>query len=172
MKPLDIIENPRLETEPTSTPDSQEAIFKQLVQKHAGFIAATMLRTPKVWGDPARVKGSPSISLNDLLINTRSGEVIIGKNCFFGHGCALLTGTHDPDLTGIRRLKEVPDSGNDIVIEDGVWLASFVTVLGPARLGKNSVAAAGSLVIGDMEADTIYAGRPAKPVRKINEAVK
>ena len=127
-----------------------------------------MMVTPKVWGDPARIKGSPNIAVNDLLLNTRSGEIYIGKNCFFGHGCALLTGTHDPDLTGKKRLTEIPTSGNDIILQDGVWLASFVTVIGPAILGTNSVAAAGSLIIGDMEPNTVYAGRPAKPVRKIN----
>ena len=142
--------------------------FIVMLERHAGNISTLMLRTPKIWGDPERIKGTTTIALNDLLLNTRSGEIHIGKDCFFGHGCALLTGTHDPDLVGIRRLRSVPSEGRDIIVKDGVWLASFVTVIGPAILGENSVAAAGSLILGNMEPNTIYAGRPAKIVRKIN----
>ena len=141
--------------------------FLKMLKKHAGTISHLMMRTPKIWGDSKRIKGNPNIAVNDLLLNTRSGDIHIGQNCFFGHGCALLTGTHDPDSIGLERLKNVPSEGRDIIVEDGVWLASFVTVIGPARLGENSVAGAGSLIIGDMEPNGIYAGRPAKLVRKI-----
>ena len=141
--------------------------FLRMLQKHAGNIAQLLMSTPKIWGDSKRIKGNPNITVNDPLLNTRGGDIYIGQNCFFGHGCALLTGTHDPDSIGVERLKNAPAEGHDIIIEDGVWLASFVTVIGPARLGKNSVAAAGSLIIGDMEPNSIYAGHPAKLMRKI-----
>lgn len=82
----------------------------------------------------------------------------------------LLTGTHDYQKLGMERLHAVPDQGRDIVIKQGVWLGSGVTVLGPAIIGENSVVAAGSLVTGDVPPNTIVAGRPAKPVRMINDS--
>jgi len=171
MKPLDLDQQYDKPVEPqTSKSGGQmitDEVFVSMLKKHTNHIAALLLRTPRVWGDPKRIKSQANVALNDLLINTRSGDVYIGKDCFFGHGCALLTGSHDPDLIGQERLTAVPDSGHDIVVEDGVWLASFVTVIGPAVLKKNSVVAAGSLVLGDTEEGCLYAGRPAKLVRRL-----
>lgn len=123
----------------------------------------------KVWGDRSRLHlEKATIPLNDLLLNTRSGHITIEKDCFFGHRCMLLTGTHDYTKLGRERLTTVPDSGRDIHIKEGVWLGSGVTVLGPAVIGENAVVAAGSLVIGDVPPNTIMAGHPAKPVKKID----
>tara|TARA_B100001564_G_scaffold359065_1_gene379527 strand:- start:2193 stop:2726 length:534 start_codon:yes stop_codon:yes gene_type:complete len=141
--------------------------FRKLFKENAQYAQSILMRTPKIWGDPNRVKGNFTVHVNDLLINTRSGDVIIGKNCFFGHGCALLTGSHDPMKFGKERLNDVPSHGHDIIVDDGVWLASFVTVIGPAILGKDSVAAAGSLIIGDMKPGWLYAGTPAKPIKNL-----
>lgn len=142
------------------------AAFAKLLMPH---IVNFELRQPRVWGDPSRLHlDKATIPVNDLLVNTRSGHVTIKEDCFFGHRCMLLTGTHDYSEKGIKRLKAVPDSGRDIVLERGVWLGSDVTVLGPVHIGKNAVVAAGSLVTKDVPEDTIVAGRPAKPVKKID----
>ncbi|EPC03560.1 hypothetical protein L861_18670 [Litchfieldella anticariensis FP35 = DSM 16096] len=132
------------------------------------YIAEYEMRQIRIWGDKSRVHlDRATISVNDLLVNTRSGHVTVEENCFFGHRCMLLTGTHDYKKTGMERLAAVPDSGRDIHVKRGVWMGSGSTVLGPAVIGENAVVAAGSLVVGDVPANTIVAGRPAKPVKKI-----
>ena len=60
-----------------------------------------------------------------------------------------------------------PRSGRDVVIGDGVWLASHVLVLGPVKIGEHSVVAGGSLVREDVPPYTVVAGRPAKVVKTI-----
>lgn len=142
--------------------------FAQHLIDNRHLIASLMLQTPKIWGDPKKFENNNNVAINDLLINTRSGRVVIAENCFFGHGCALLTGTHDPHKFGERRLLDVPPEGRDIILKEGVWLASFVTVIGPAILGKNTAVAAGSLVIGDTEPNSLYAGRPAVKIRQLD----
>ncbi|MDR5866924.1 acyltransferase [Halomonas koreensis] len=133
------------------------------------YIADAELRQVRVWGDKSRVHlERTTISVNDLLVNTRSGHVTVEEECFFGHRCMLLTGTHDYAKTGRERLLAVPNEGRDIHVKRGVWLGSGVTVLGPAVIGENAVIAAGSLVTGDVPPDTIVAGRPAKPVKRID----
>ncbi|ASK21695.1 MULTISPECIES: acyltransferase [unclassified Halomonas] len=133
------------------------------------YLAETELRQTKVWGDRSRLHlDNITIPLNDLLLNTRSGHITIEKDCFFGHRCMLLTGTHDYEKIGLERLTAVPDSGRDIHIKQGVWLGSGVTVLGPAVIGENAVVAAGSLVVGDVPPNTIMAGHPAKIIKKID----
>lgn len=142
-----------------------EALAKLLMP----HISNLELRSPRIWGDRSRLHlERATVPVNDLLINTRSGHVTIKEDCFFGHRCMLLTGTHDYKETGMKRLKAVPDSGRDIVLERGAWLGSDVTVLGPVHIGENAVVAAGSLVTKDVPSNTIVAGRPAKPVKKID----
>ncbi|MCL7928590.1 acyltransferase [Halomonas llamarensis] len=140
--------------------------FAKLLMPH---ISNLELRQPRIWGDRSRLHlEKATIPINDLLVNTRSGHVTIKEDCFFGHRCMLLTGTHDYKEIGMKRLKAVPDSGRDITLERGVWLGSDVTVLGPVHIGENAVVAAGSLVTEDVPENTIVAGRPAKPVKKID----
>ncbi|MCG5536375.1 acyltransferase [Ectothiorhodospira mobilis] len=138
-------------------------VLSRLLMPH---IARHELTQPRIWGDPGRVHlDQCNISINDLLINTRSGHVTIKQDCFFGHRCMLLTGTHDYMSKGMERLKAVPSSGRDIIVERGVWMGSGVMVLGPAVIGQDAVIAAGSLVIGDVPPSTLVAGRPAKPIK-------
>lgn len=132
------------------------------------YIADAELTQPKVWGDKSRLHlERATIHINDLLVNTRSGDVTIEEDCFFGHRCMLLTGTHDYNKIGMERLRAVPGYGRDIIVKRGAWLGSGVTVLGPVTIGENAVVAAGSLVVKDVPENTIVAGRPAKPVKKI-----
>lgn len=64
-------------------------------------------------------------------------------------------------------MEDYPREGNYIVIEEGAWIASNVTVLGPCKIGKHSVVAAGAVVKGDVPSYHIVAGIPAKIVKKI-----
>lgn len=150
---------------------ASKADLQVLAKLLSPYLAETELRQMKVWGDRSRLHlENITIPLNDLLLNTRSGHITIEKDCFFGHRCMLLTGTHDYQKLGMERLHAVPAQGRDIVIKQGVWLGSGVTVLGPAVIGENSVVAAGSLVTGDVPPNTIVAGRPAKPVKMIDDS--
>ena len=141
--------------------------FRELFERNRVRIAASLLLTPRIFGDPKRLKYNSYCAMNDLLINTMSGTIEVGKDCFFGHGCMLLTGTHDHTKFGLERANGYPTEGRDIVLEEGVWLASSVIVLGPARIGKHSVISAGSVVRGDLPAYGVYSGSPAVKVADI-----
>ncbi|HET9256717.1 MAG TPA: hypothetical protein VFO16_16175, partial [Pseudonocardiaceae bacterium] len=75
---------------------------------------------------------------------------------------------HDITKFGRQRQTTFPRTGRDVVIEEGVWVASHATVLGPVRIGKHAVVAAGSLVLEDVEPYAVVAGRPAKVIKKID----
>ena len=57
-------------------------------------------------------------------------------------------------------------SKGDIVLEDDVWLGYGVTVLSNARIRRGCVVAAGAVVVGELEPYGIYAGVPARLIRK------
>jgi SAM-dependent methyltransferase len=61
----------------------------------------------------------------------------------------------------------VPKSGRDVVVEEGVWVSSGATLVGPCRIGAHAVVAVGAVVMGDVAPYTIVGGVPAKVLRTI-----
>jgi len=118
-------------------------------------------------GDADRLRIHETAVVNNALFNVSGGTITVGKDAFFGHDVAILTGTHDIEKFGRERQLAFPRSGRDVVIGEGVWLASHVLVLGPLTIGEHAVVAGGSLVREDVPPYTVVAGRPAKVVRTI-----
>jgi len=89
--------------------------------------------------------------------------ITIGDNLLASHGLTLISGTHFMDIE--RTAKPGPiNIGND------VWIGINVTIVGPANVGDNVIIGANSLVLGDLEPDAVYAGSPAKLIRKLTAA--
>ena len=118
-------------------------------------------------GRPERLRIHETAIVNNALFNVSGGTITVGEYAFFGHDVAVLTGTHDIEKFGRERQLAFPRSGRDVVIGDGVWLASHTLVLGPVTIGEHAVVAGGSLVREDVEPYTVVAGRPAKVIKKI-----
>lgn len=139
----------------------------QLVSQQVEQLKLDALYDYRWHGDRSRLRLPESAIVNNALFNMSGGAITIGEYAFFGHGVAVLTGTHDVEKFGRERQLAFPRSGRDVVIGDGVWLASHVLVLGPVTIGEHAVVAAGSLVREDIEPYTVVAGRPAKVVKKL-----
>ena len=120
-----------------------------------------------VFGDPSRLTLAPTAVVNNALINTVSGTVIVEDFAFFGHNVSILTGTHDIAAIGQARLLGVPASGRDVIIRTGAWVASNATVLGPCVIGEHAVVAVGAVVIGDVAPYTIVGGVPAQVIGQV-----
>lgn len=108
----------------------------------------------------------PEIGLSCSLVNTLLDcvdQITIGDYVSFGHDCLVLTGYHDMNLKGKDRQDSIRHA--PIVIKDGVWVASRVTICAGVTIGENSVIGAGSVVIRDVPANEFWAGVPAKRVR-------
>ena len=142
---------------------------EQTAAAQSGHLATEdpSLFTPRVYGDPAKLHVAETAVINDALFNLSSGEITVGDWAFFGHGVSVLTGTHDWRTFGAVRQTAVPKSGRDVVIEEGVWVSSGATVVGPCRIGANAVVAVGAVVLGDVAPYTIVGGVPAKVIRTI-----
>lgn len=135
--------------------------------KVAQAIAEALLHEYVVFGDPSRVNIASSACINNALLNVQSGRIVIEEDVSFGHNVSLLTGTHSTSALGRARMNAVPAEGRDITISRGAWVASNATIIGPAFIGRHAVVAAGAVVTGNVPQNTIVAGIPARPLRRI-----
>jgi len=93
------------------------------------------------------------------------GQITIGDYVFCGHGVKILTGYHDYTETGYLRQRTV--RSKPVTLEDGVWVASYAIILPGVTIGKNAVIGAGSVVTKNVPAGELWAGNPAKFIKKI-----
>ncbi|CEP64008.1 acetyltransferase LALA0_S10e00144g [Lachancea lanzarotensis] len=96
-------------------------------------------------------------------------DVRIGNNVFFGPNVGLYTAGHPLDAQ--RRIDGL-EFALPITIEDNVWIGGSVTVLPGVTIGKNSVIAAGGVVVKDIPEGVVAVGNPCKVLREINERDK
>jgi acetyltransferase-like isoleucine patch superfamily enzyme len=88
-------------------------------------------------------------------------------------GRAFLAGYPGHPLDPEDRAAGLPDTEDqvgDIVLEDGVWLATGVTVSAGVRIGRGAVVAAGSVVTSDIPPGVLAAGVPARVIRPLTAA--
>lgn len=93
-----------------------------------------------------------------------SDSIQIGRDCLIAPFVYLVDSNHQ--IARDQLINEQPNSSAPIVIEDGVWLASNVTILKGVRIGEGAVIAAQSVVNCNVPAFEIWGGSPA---RKIGE---
>ncbi len=84
------------------------------------------------------------------------GRATVGKNCHVGAG-AVLAGVIEPA------------SATPVIVEDGVLIGANAVVIEGVHIGEGAVVAAGAVVIGDVPADTVVAGCPARVIKRKDE---
>lgn len=133
------------------------------------YLRRNLAMAPLIWGDKENVSIGRNVSLVDTIFNCRSGRITIEDDVFFGHGVALIAGTHHYDDAISSRQAAVPTEGHDIVVRRGAWVATNAIVIGPCDIGEYAVVGAGALVTGKIEARSLYLGQKARLVRHLDE---
>lgn len=97
-----------------------------------------------------------------------NGDVTIGNHVLIGPHCSLAAGNHLFDAkTGCFSARS--DVDNSIVIGDGCWLASGVTVTAGVKVGKANLVCAGAVLTRSTPDYAIMAGMPAKQIGSIDK---
>ena len=91
--------------------------------------------------------------------------ITIGDDLLASHGLTLISGTHLMDIERTSR-------PGPITIGNNVWIGINVTIVGPATVGDNVIIGANSLVLGILESNGVFAGSPAKLIRKIDTTMQ
>lgn len=112
------------------------------------------------------------------------GTLHLGDRVFLNHGATLfaaarvtigddvqigdLAAVYDTDFHQLEEGAEVRVA--PVVIGDNVWIGRGAIVLPGVTIGDHAVVAAGAVVSGPVEARTLVAGVPARPVRTLTAA--
>ena len=123
---------------------------------------------------PIRVKEPQNVFLYDhchimggALISAAKGKFIMKKYSGAAENLVVITSTH-PTYLGEWFMEK--GNGNafaeakDIIVEEDVWIATNVTLLMGAHIGRGAVIGAGSVVRGKVPPYAVVAGNPAKIV--------
>jgi acetyltransferase-like isoleucine patch superfamily enzyme len=96
--------------------------------------------------------------------------VNIGDDVFIGHNVTFINDLYPRATNGTGKLQDEKDwKCIPTKIEDGVSIGSSATILCGVTIGKNAIIGAGSVVTKNIQANTIVAGNPARPLREISE---
>ena len=92
------------------------------------------------------------------------GSVTIGSNCDVGPNVIFLTGSHEIGGPDRRAGKGISTT---IKIGNGCWIGGRSTVIGSAEIGDSSVLAAGCVAKGNIPANAVVGGVPAKVIKSL-----
>jgi acetyltransferase-like isoleucine patch superfamily enzyme len=106
------------------------------------------------------------VYINSCTVIYSGNGVNIGNSVLIGPNCNIVPSNHCFSDRNIEIRKQgFQDSKGGITIEDDVWLGANVTIVDGAIIRKGCIIGANSLVIGDTEPYTVYAGSPAIKIK-------
>lgn len=109
-----------------------------------------------------------NVRINDNVFFHASNKIKIGNNVTFSHGVTILTESYNVDDYKAYCKKE--HKSKPVTIGNNVWLGVNAIVLPGIKIADNIIVGAGSIVTHDLtEEYTIYAGNPAKKIRKFGD---
>lgn len=110
--------------------------------------------------------------INGKLIAKGLGTISIGKYCAIGWDVRIITSNHNSKCLNLSislqnelRLPTYEQAG-DVLIGHNVWIGDSVIILPSVTIGNGAIIGAGSVVTKNVPAYSIYAGNPARLIRK------
>lgn len=111
------------------------------------------------------ITAGKQLYINHNCVILDCAQVRLGDNVMLGPNVGLYTAGHPLEA-------KVRSSGlefaHPITIGDNVWIGGNAVVLGGVTIGENSVIAAGSVVTRDIPPNTLAAGVPCRPIRRLD----
>jgi len=106
------------------------------------------------------------LNAQTIVQSTNDCPVQIGNDCVIGQRCFIIGGgSYNLDRRDIPIREQGIRSDGGVQLEEDVWLGGNVTVLGGVRMGRGSVAGAGSVLTRPVAEYTVSLGVPAAVVR-------
>ncbi|MGQ1946426.1 acyltransferase [Geofilum sp. OHC36d9] len=109
-----------------------------------------------------------SVGLSDVTIICQE-HITIGNNVLLGVGTQIRdTDEHSLNVADrLNGLDKIRQKSSPIVIGDNVFIGANCMILKGINIGANSIVGAGSVLTKNVPPEEIWAGNPAKFIRKI-----
>jgi|688.fasta_scaffold230088_2 maltose O-acetyltransferase len=149
--------------------------IRPAMRKLLSFFLFYYYDTHYIIGTGGNFKVGKMCALANTYFNLSSGNITIGDDTIFSNNVMVITGRHlfkdgrraslQPNLE--RRYRgggpeEVPETGYDITIGNGCWIAAGAIISGGVTIGDNVIIGANSVVTKDIPTNSFAAGIPAK----------
>lgn len=109
---------------------------------------------------PGRLEIGNRVFINSGAVILAFDRVTIGDDVAIASEVFISDSDNHP--VADRPMRQAP-----VTIGSGAWIATRAMVLAGVEIGSRAVVAAGSVVVEDVPPDTLVAGVPARPVRKL-----
>lgn len=123
-----------------------------IIREHVKIGNQAVIMMGAILNIGASVGEKSMIDFNAVL----GGRATVGNHCHIGAG-AVLAGVIEPP------------SADPVIIEDHVLIGANAVILEGVRVGKNSVVAAGAVVVENVPENVLVAGIPAKIIKSRDE---
>lgn len=140
--------------------EEQKQAFDDLFD--GGYPDNVTILTPAQIDFPKQMTFEGSAFFNHSFTAMSVGGITIGDGVQIGPHVTIVTDNHDFVNRNVLRCKEVRIGSN-------AWIGADAKIMPGVTIGENAVIAGGSVVIKDVEANTIAGGNPAKLIKKLQE---
>lgn len=145
----------------------EDALRQELARELFGHMGEGCYLEPPLRCDyGSHIRLGERVYVNFNLVVLDCAAVTIGNDVLIGPNVSIYTAGHpvDPDLR-----REGLEFARPVTIEDGVWIGGHTVIAPGARIGRNSVIGAGSVVTKDIPANVVAVGNPCRVRRPITE---
>lgn len=125
------------------------------------FLLWSIHRRTHLGGEPTgRLEFGDRVFVNSGAVILSFDRISIGSDVAIASEVFITDSDNHPIAD--RPMRQAP-----VTIGDGAWIATRAVILAGVTIGARAVVGAGSLVLEDVPDDTLVAGVPARPVRKL-----
>lgn len=148
--------------------------FDLAIQRYRGFFWGIFLYSSDInlrIKESVRFINTRNISIgktvfinHDSEFDATSACIKLGDNISIGQHCSFITTNHI-FKKGVL-MNSQGNIGEEIIIENDVWIAAHCIILPGVTIGTGSVIAAGAVVTKDVAPYSVMGGVPAKLIKK------
>lgn len=140
-------------------------LIRVFIYNQSGMNIKTKNISPGVFMGSSKISIGYETFVNYNCFFDAYSPILIGNNCLIAMDVMFCTSYHDLDKkAGFKEPKGMP-----IKIEDNCWIGARSTILPGVTINEGCIIAAGSLVNKNCDTNCLYAGVPAKKLRRLDK---
>jgi len=106
------------------------------------------------------------VRINDYVMLDITHDLIINEEVVVGQYSIIFTHDHNYKTSNRAVWKGEIELGT-VLIDAGTWIGAKTVIMKNVKIGKRALIASGAIVTKDCQAQSIYAGVPAKKIKSI-----